>query len=430
MIKRLTIEDCIKAAEQLGGECLEFEYKNNTTKMKWRCKEKHIFSTIFKTVRKGHWCPECAGVKKLTHNFVEKHISSKGGTLLSPYISSGEKLKIQCNKDSHIWYPTWDSIKQDHWCPRCNKVLTVGIDEIERDINNKNGILIDGSAYIDARSILVVQCNKDKHIWETTRDYLKQGNWCPMCAGKFLLSRDEIVEFAKNKDAKVLDCPEDIKVLTKIKLKCLKDEHIWSPSYFSMIYNGSWCPKCVGKVLKTFDEVRLFVESKDGLLLADEDDLIRNTSKLKVQCKDGHIWNISYGNLMNTDKWCPKCKFNRTQLLLYDILCELYGKDCEFNYRGFEWLKSKKKLEIDIWVPSIKLGIEYDGIHHFKAINYYSDINMAEQKLKDRKAMDLLKDNLIRQHPDEVKHFLRIPYTQKINKENILGLLKYSGIPI
>ena len=57
--KRLGIERMIALAAKKGGKCLSDKYNNNTTKLKWRCGEGHIWSTVPKVIKRGGWCPHC-----------------------------------------------------------------------------------------------------------------------------------------------------------------------------------------------------------------------------------------------------------------------------------------------------------------------------------------------------------------------------------
>lgn len=429
-MKKFSIADCVEHAKSFGGLCLDSIYTNTITKMNWQCKVGHNFKAIFKTVKKGHWCAECAGVKKLTHSFVADFIKEKGGLILSQYINSGESIKIQCNKDNHIWLSNWDRVKSGHWCPMCAGNMKVPIEYICDFAKTKDGSIVDSRAYKNAKSKITVKCHKDNHIWDTTWDYLKQGIWCPKCAGRILLTATELKEYIINKNGVALDIPVNIKHDVKIKIQCDKDNHIWNPTYFSLIYNGSWCPKCSGKVLKTIGEIKLVVEAQGGQLLSAANDVKNNKSKLEVVCENNHTWLISYANLVNGGKWCPQCRNSVQQRKIMQIINEIFNIESIINYKGFDWLKNKNRLEIDIWAPTIKLAIEYDGVHHFKAINYNNDINLAKKRLAHRKKLDKLKNKLIKEHDEEIKYFIRFNYTDKITKDNIVAKLKLYKVPL
>jgi len=44
--------------------------------------------------------------------------------------------------------------------------------------------------------------------------------------------------------------------------------------------------------------------------------------------------------------------------------------------------------------------------------------------------MDKIKNAKVKKHPNDIKIFIRIPYTQKITKENIMKILKKNGVKI
>ena len=51
-------------AKERGGECLSTKYINTRTKLKWQCAKGHIWDAQYSTIRRGSWCPTCAGQKK------------------------------------------------------------------------------------------------------------------------------------------------------------------------------------------------------------------------------------------------------------------------------------------------------------------------------------------------------------------------------
>ena len=83
-------------------------------------------------------------------------------------------------------------------------------------------------------------------------------------------------------------------------------------------------------------------------------------------------------------------------------------------------------MELDIYIPDLKLAIEYDGIQHFKPIEFWG----GKEAFEKQQQRDQLKNKLISEHPEDVKIFIRIPYTESIIKENIQRILFDSGVVI
>lgn len=427
--KKSTLDDCKEAAKKLNGRCLEATYKNTTTKMLWVCERGHEFKTIFKTVKIGHWCPECAGNKKIPHDTVRDTIKKLGGELLSEYRNCDSPLDIRCNIDNHVWHPNWTSIKNGHWCPKCAGFLVITPEFITSFIESRDGYVVDISNHRNAKSKITMQCSKDGHQWTTDWSCLKQGTWCPKCAKKVIRTRDEYIAIINDKGGTVLDFPHNHNSQTKIKIRCDKDGYIWTTSCARLTINKSWCPKCAKKVRIPFSEVRDFVSRKGGMVLSADDCLKTNSDKLDVRCENGHEWSISYGNLIYNNRWCPKCVKLISQKKLQGIIEDILGTKAISNYKGFDWLRDKRNLEIDIWFPDIKLAIEYDGIHHFRPVNYGNDIDRANRKFAERQRKDALKDRLIAEHPNEVRYFLRIPHTAELSPKSILTLLSTQEMP-
>jgi hypothetical protein len=130
--QRSTIEEFHQIAKERGGECLSEYYKNNSTKLEWKCKEGHTWWSVPNSIKQGTWCPECAKLKmgnsqKSTIEEFYQIAKERGGECLSfEYKNSHTKLKWRC-KNNHVWYATPMSIKgaknrKGTWCPECSRV--------------------------------------------------------------------------------------------------------------------------------------------------------------------------------------------------------------------------------------------------------------------------------------------------------------------
>ena len=96
------------------------------------------------------------------------------------------------------------------------------------------------SIYMGEKTHLLWECS-DGHQWKATPDKIKQGKWCPHCAGSFRLDTKEMIRIAQERGGKCLS-KEYINSKTKLKWEC-SEGHQWKalPTY---IKSGSWCPEC------------------------------------------------------------------------------------------------------------------------------------------------------------------------------------------
>lgn len=183
--KRLTIDEMWQIAISRNGECLSESYIGGHIKLKWKCKEGHTWWATPSSVKSGKWCLICAGKQKRTIEEVKKLSESKGGRCLSEkYISTDSKLKWQC-KEGHIWESTPYLIRKGHWCPKCSFVIgglknRLGIEEMHELAKLKDGKCLS-EHYTNANTKLKWKCMED-HIWEARPNSIKQGVWCPNCA--------------------------------------------------------------------------------------------------------------------------------------------------------------------------------------------------------------------------------------------------------
>ncbi len=63
-MKKLTIEEMQKIAEERGGKCLSSIYVTSHRKLLWECAEGHQWEAIPKNVKRGSWCPKCTHKRK------------------------------------------------------------------------------------------------------------------------------------------------------------------------------------------------------------------------------------------------------------------------------------------------------------------------------------------------------------------------------
>ncbi len=99
---------------------------------------------------------------------------------------------------------------------------------------------------------------------------------------------------------------------------------------------------------------------------------------------------------------------------LFEILSNTYGKEnIQFHYRP-EWLEG---LEIDIYISNLQIGIEYQGIQHYKPIKHWG----GEESFAIRRANDIRKKNLCQQHGTKLIEF---SYLEEITEELVTQKLK------
>lgn len=114
-----TIGDMRELAKAKGGECLSKDYGGIYVKLRWRCGRGHVWDAAPTNIISGCWCPVCGGKQKLTIGGMRAIAVSRGGSCLSKrYVNSQTKLKWKC-REGHVWEAIPASVKQGSWCGRC-----------------------------------------------------------------------------------------------------------------------------------------------------------------------------------------------------------------------------------------------------------------------------------------------------------------------
>lgn len=119
-LRKYTLEEVVLITNQLGIVCLDKQYINNKTTMKWRCLRcDNIWNSSFKKINiQGHYCPLCAGVIRHTITEAQQVAENKGGKCLSlVYTNNSTPLEWKCGE--YIWKACYKAVNRGTWCPVC-----------------------------------------------------------------------------------------------------------------------------------------------------------------------------------------------------------------------------------------------------------------------------------------------------------------------
>jgi len=360
-------------AENRGAKCLSDFYVNNTTNLEWECEKGHKWEATPKNIKKGKWCPHCAGNAKYSIEDMRLIAQKNGGKCLSDkYVNVQQKLRWECGK-GHQWEAIPDSINRGTWCPECGKEKSaksrrLSIEEMHEIAEQRGGKCLS-SEYINARTKLIWECSEG-HQWKSIPDNIKRGSWCPKCSRITLaeskkLSMKEMIDLAKQRNGK---CLSEIYANANQKLlwEC-SEGHQWE-SIPNSIKRGSWCPVCSGREKGTIEKMKQIAEERGGKCLSDE--YVDGKNKLWWECSEGHHWQ-AFPSKIKMGRWCPKCAgtvkgtIEEMQRIAKErggkCLAEEYvnGKEkllweC---YEGHQWESSPGVIKSGTWCPICSSGV-------------------------------------------------------------------------
>jgi hypothetical protein len=368
--KRLSLEQIKKEVQQkFNGKCLSKTYKNNLQKLTWQCKHGHTWQATYGNIQNhNRWCPHCAGNAKLTLKKMQEVAHSRGGKCLSKnYKNNHTKLKWKCFA-GHKWTsrPN-DVLQKGHWCPHCNLSLGERACKLifeksfkkqfvkirPKWLKNKYGNNLELDGYCSDLN-MAFEFNGEYHnktvfTFHDSEDLLKVKEHDLIKIKKcfdlgillFIINeprpftiKNLIKEIKQKVPFKVTENIKEIELevykFSKIEKyneiakarggKCISKK--WINSLYKLewecefkhqwratpnnIQQGTWCPKCAGRQKLTINDCIQTAKSRNGECLSIS---YKNAhQKLTWKCKYGHIWDTSYTSIKHNKSWCPKCK--------------------------------------------------------------------------------------------------------------------------
>jgi len=220
-----------------------------------------------------------AEAKKIALIQMQNLAKKKGGTCLSTkYENSNTTLLWQCSKKHKPWFTTPGHVKQGSWCPECAGQKRYDITDMQK-LAKKNGGFCRSKKYVNEHTKLKWQCKKG-HSWKTIPSIVIGGGWCPRCRiiQRGLKHRLTLKQINERVSKREIACLSDKYNGGKKNLKwqCKVCGNIWE-SIAAYVINGSGCPSCAVSKRGNYNRLTLTKVRAFGL----QRDLILISDKYK-----------------------------------------------------------------------------------------------------------------------------------------------------
>jgi very-short-patch-repair endonuclease/DNA-directed RNA polymerase subunit RPC12/RpoP len=299
-------------------------------------------------------------------------------------INSNKKVWWKCSKCGYEWQQTIRRKAEGRKCLVCSNLkvlkgyndLATTNPELADDWDyEKNYPLTPDSVVAGSGKRVWWKCSKCGNEWETTIVKRKNGHRCAKCTGRKvvtgyndLATKQPLLvkewDYTKNKEKPDMMSPYSKE---KVWWKCSKCGNEWRQSP-AVRTNGCGCPFCAGQKIKVgFNDLattnpRLAKEWNYEKNKCGPETVMEHTNKKTWwKCEKGHEWEASI-NSRGSGVNCPICsrefKTSFPEKAIFYYISKVYIDALE-NYRD----DSIDNKEIDIYIPSKKIGIEYDGDH-------------------------------------------------------------------
>lgn len=339
-----------------------------------------------------------------------------------------DKVEIICPIHGSFFQEPHNHLK-GYGCKLCGiesrKIKKMDTNEsfIEKANKIHNGIYgYENTVYVQSQEKVCITCQKHGDFWQRPNDHL-QGKGCPMCynekrGNNLRMTEEEFVRRAKEVHGSRYAYTELSykNIDSKVDIICPIHGKFSQNAYSHLI--GKKCPECakIERGLKhrmtTEEFIKKAKEIHDSKYDYSETIYTKSNDYLKIRCpKHGIFTQIASYHLSGNG--CQECANELTDSAsereIFDFIKLNYNGIAMHNYRGL--LNDKK--ELDIYLPSLKIAFEFDGLY------WHNEKNQPSRSYHLHKTKECLEKGIQLIHIFEDEWI----YKKDIVKSRILNLL-------
>jgi len=375
---------------------------NSGLKAWWQCSVDvtHEWPATVDNRSKGSGCPMCSGrlatpttsLKTLYPVLADEWHPTANGSLTPRSIRPGSKKRVwwQCSVDaSHKWPATINSRVRGNNCPICSGRCIIPSTSLRAFYPvladewhpTKNSDLNPDSISPRSGKIIWWKCSRDpSHEWPASVVSRVGGGGCHVCAGRIAsattslraLRPDLATEWHTDRNSDIT--PDDVTPGSRLKVwwRCSKDiSHEWPAVVSNRSRLGSGCPVCAGMVATASTSLAIVSPElaaewhpTKNVDLTPNCVLPNSGKRVWWQCQfdPTHVWDAIIGN-RSKGRGCPFCRLAPSSwpeiVLAHEIRAFL-----DFDLNEHNVTVANKIWKVDIFLPDLRLVIEYDGYYY------------------------------------------------------------------
>jgi hypothetical protein len=388
-----------------NGNLTPFDVGMGSNKKAWwkcsKCSNYEWEASTSSRTSKGNNCPACAGkivtkdnCLETTHPLLSAEWHPTKNNLKPDDVTFGYGKKVwwKCPKgDDHVWQASPNTrSNMGNGCPICsgmkavksNCLATIKPHIAKQWHPTKNGKLTPFDVTPFSNKKIWWKCPKgDDHEWEVTVGDRSSGRNCTICSGNKVVksncleTKNPVLAKQWHPTKNINLKPSDVTEFSNKMAwwKCPKgDDHVWKSSVANRS-KGKNCPVCAGQKVVTSNclatlNPKLAAEwhpIKNGNKTPSQYTLNSGT-KVWWKCSndESHEWISIIYQRSRTD--CPYCSLTPQSKQELTITFELIKIFKNINPKGFKTKVNGKIRSIDIFIPELNLGIEFDGAYWHK----------------------------------------------------------------
>lgn len=363
--------------------------------------------------------------RKTTEEFIEEarvvHGNKYDYSLAKINGFNKAKAEIKCNTCGLIFKQRIDSHLNGCGCPKCAKERSKKTQRITKEEFMTKAIEKHGNKYdyslveISGNSFtkVKIKCNTCGALFEQSINNHLHGQGCPECAKEKNIellrintklktkTEGEFITEARRRHGSKYDYSKVnyINNATKVCIICTKHGEFWQLPTAHL--NGHGCDKCAKEMQSILfrDSTNDFIVKARAVHGNKYDysfvNYINDRIPVEIKCnKCGCVFTQKPNNHKN-GQGCPHCNFSSLEEKV-EILLKQYNIIYEPQKR-FPWLKSKRSMSLDFYLPEFNVAIECQGVQHYleKESGFFTKEKVLYTQLNDKLKHDICKEHSI-----------------------------------
>lgn len=312
---------------------LPFKELTPETLCEWQCPQGHSWVTTYSKKLRGNKCPQCVNLQRA----LRRQQPEPGKDLASLYPAVAQE-----------WHP-------------------------EKNVSLREPKEYRPKSHTKAWWL----CDK-RHEWEASIEKRTRGDKCPVCSNKKILAGFNDLATVNPELADQWHPTKNLPATPtligagsekKVWWKCVAG-HEWQSTVESRHRNHLGCPFCSGQrsirkvsdLETTYPHLLTEWDYEKNIHLAPTEAMKGSDKKVWWKCAQGHSWEaVIYSRTSKNPSGCPRCA-----LIVSKAEEELYQFVTELLPNTIVLLNTRKIItpfELDIYIPSKNLAIEYNGLY-------------------------------------------------------------------
>lgn len=286
--------------------------------------------------------------------------------------------------------------------------------------------------YVNNYTKVCIICPEHGEFWQIPNNHINFKRGCPKCGLKQRIktqtsNKETFVENANKLHRGKYDYSkvDYVNNHTKVCIICPEHGEFWQTPNSHL--SGQNCPVC-GNLMRSkktaFSKEEFVLKAK---LVHGEKydyskvDYINISTKICIICpKHGEFWQEPRLHLSGCG--CGKCHQSKLEKEIEDLLIK---NNIQFEYnKHYSFINN---LQLDFFLPNLKIAIECQGLQHFKKGNWNKNAEINQKQFEKVVNCDNIKRQLCEENGIKLLYYSNLgidyPYEVYENKEDILKII-------